>query len=575
MRAAFFGTVLLAMSGFGVVAQSLAPEHPSGWRDKTSVTAKRFMVAAANPHATQAGYDVLARGGTAIDAAVAVQAMLNLVEPQSSGIGGGAFLMYWDAATQTLHTIDGRETAPARAGPDRFIEPDGSVMKFSKARSGGHSVGVPGTLRLLARGHDQFGRKSWAGLFGAAIELAEHGFKISPRLATAIAKTRGLDRYPAAKAYFFDATGAPRTEGTILRNPELADTFRTIAARGVESFYSGAIAFDIVAAAAETSNVENTITLTDLALYQAKARTPVCIAYRAYKICGMGPPTSGGLTIGQILGQLRSFDVPGMIWGADFAHLFSEAAHRAYMDRGLYMADSDYVDVPVTGLLDSEYLKNRASSIDLDAASLAKAGQPPGAPPLSSASSVNPGRPGTSHFVIRDAQGNAVSMTTTIESGFGSRVMVRGFLLNNELTDFDRQPQHDGRQVANRVEGGKRPRSSMAPTIVFKDGAPVLLIGSPGGSRIITYVAQATVAILDWNMDPQDALELGHVVRRGSRRVDLESDTPVAAFAPLLEAKGHDVKIRALNSGLHAIMIKDSRLIGAADPRREGVAMGD
>jgi gamma-glutamyltranspeptidase / glutathione hydrolase len=574
MRAAFLGAVLLAVSGFGVAAQSPAPEHPSGWRDKASVTAERFMVVAANPYAVQAGYDVLARGGTAMDAAIAVQAMLSLVEPQSSGIGGGAFLLYWDAATRTLHTIDGRESAPARATPERFIESNGSVMKFSKARSGGQSVGAPGTLRLLARGHEQFGRKSWAGLFGAAIDLAERGFKISPRLASSIAKTRGLDRFPAAKAYFFDEAGVPRAAGTLLQNPELADTFRTIAARGVESFYSGAIAFDIVAAASETSNVANTITLTDLALYRAKARKPVCLDYRAYNICGMGPPTSGGLTVGQILGQLRDFDVPAIGYGADFAHLFSEASHRAYTDRGLYMADSDYVDMPVAGLLDANYLRNRASTINRDAASQVKAGHPPGAPSLTPAPSANPGRPGTSHFVIRDAQGNALSMTTTIESGFGSRVMVRGFLLNNELTDFDRRPWRVGRQVANKVEGGKRPRSSMAPTIVFKDGAPMLLIGSPGGSRIITYVAQAIVAILDWDMDPQDALELGHVVRRTGRRVDLESDTTAATFAPVLTAKGHKVKIRALNSGLHAIMIKDGRLIGAADPRREGIARG-
>lgn len=559
----------------GAWAQSAIPEHPSGWRDKTSRGADNFMVAAANPHAVQAGYDVLAHGGSAMDAAVAVQAMLNLVEPQSSGIGGGAFLLYWDAATRTLHTIDGRETAPARATPERFIEPDGAVMKFSKARSGGQSVGVPGTLRLLAMGHERFGRKPWATLFQPAIELAERGFEISPRLASAIARTRGLDRFPKTRAYFFDESGAPRVAGAILRNPDLAATFRIIAARGADAFYIGDIARDIAAAAATTSNVANNITMADLAGYRAKPRPPVCMDYRAYRVCGMGPPTSGGLTVGQILGQLSHFDVPSMGWGAEFVHLFTEAAHRAYTDRALYMADSDFINVPIAGLLDPGYLRDRASTIDLNESSEVTAGRPSGAPTPTPAPSVNPGRPGTSHFVIRDAQGNAVSMTTTIESGFGSRVIVRGFLLNNELTDFDRQPIRDGRLVANRVEGGKRPRSSMAPTIVFKDGAPVLLIGSPGGSRIITYVATSIVAMLDWGMDPQDALELGHVGRRTNRTVDVEADTPAALFAPLLSAKGHTVKIRALNSGLHAIMIKGGRLIGAADPRREGVVMGD
>ncbi|MBT5109775.1 MAG: gamma-glutamyltransferase, partial [Rhodospirillaceae bacterium] len=490
--------MILIVFAPGVWAQSPAPEHPSGWRDKTSRVAEKFMVAAANPHAAKAGYDVLARGGTAMDAAVAVQAMLNLVEPQSSGIGGGAFLLYWDARSRTLYTIDGRETAPARARPERFIEPDGAVMTFSKARAGGQSVGVPGTLRLLETAHKRFGREPWPALFQPAIDLAERGFEISPRLALSIAKTRGLDGFAAAKAYFFDKAGAPRRAGATLRNPELAATLRVIAARGADGFYTGDIARDIVAAAAETSTIANTITMADLAAYRAKTRAPVCMDYRAYRVCGMGPPTSGGLTVGQILGQLRQFDAPSMGWGAEFAHLFAEAAHRAYTDRALYMADADFVDVPTAGLLDLGYLRDRASTIALDASSVVAAGHPPGASTPTPAPGVNPGRPGTSHFVIRDARGNAVSMTTTIESGFGSRVMVRGFLLNNELTDFDRQPVRDGRLVANRIEGGKRPRSSMAPTIVFKDGAPVLLIGSPGGSRIITYVAKSIVAILDW-----------------------------------------------------------------------------
>jgi gamma-glutamyltranspeptidase/glutathione hydrolase len=394
-------------------------------------------------------------------------------------------------------------------------------------------------------------------------------------LASAIAKMRDWDNFPVASAYFRDEDGAPLPAGRLLKNPDFADTLALVAKGGADAFYTGAIARDIVDATAATSVRKATLTLADMAGYRAKFRPPVCLMYRGYRVCGMGPPTSGGLTVGQILGLLAPFDIPAMGWGAEFAHLFAEAGARAYADRGLYIADSDFVAVPVAGLLDADYLRARSADIDGANASAPTAGRPPGAPDEPTAPSVNPGRAGTSHFVIRDKYGNAVSMTTTIESGFGSRVMVRGFLLNNELTDFDRRPRRDGRLVANRVEGGKRPRSSMAPMIVFKDGAPVLLTGSPGGSRIINYVAQSIVAILDWNMDPQDALELGHVGRRAGRTIDLELGTDAESFAAPLRAKGHKVKIRTLNSGLHAILMKEGQLIGAADPRREGAVMGD
>ena len=571
-------TLLLVTAFSFAHAQDPQPEAGSGWEHKVSVTAERFMVAAANSYAVRAGVDILKRGGNAADAAITVQLILNLVEPQSSGIGGGAFLLYWDAITKTLHTLDGRETAPAAATPLRFLESDGKPMKFLKALIGGQSVGVPGTLRLLETMHQRFGKMPWVDLFGPAIKLAETGFIVSSRLAKSIARAKklGLDRFPAARAYFFEVDGTALQEGALLKNTEFAATLRLIARDGANAFYTGDVAKDIVAAVSETSSVANNITMQDLAGYEAKSRPPICIAYRAYKVCGMGPPTSGGLAVAQILGLLEHYDLEVLGWNADLVHLYVEAAKLAYADRSRYMADADFVDVPVSGLVDPGYLKGRAGLIDVEKShGLALPGDPPPKKARYWAPDANRDRAGTSHFVIRDAFGNALSMTTTIESGFGSRVMTRGFLLNNELTDFSRVPKKNGKPVANRVEGGKRPRSSMAPTIVFKDGEPFLLIGSPGGSRIINYVAKSLIAILDWEMDLQEALETGHFVHRNGKALNLEAGTLATGFTDVLRAKGHRVTVRNLNSGLHAILIKDGKLIGAADPRREGVAMGE
>lgn len=428
--------------------------------------------------------------------------------------------------------------------------------------------------------HALYGNQDWASLFESTIRQADAGFEVSPRMANSIQSTidreRYLDVFPGAKEYFFDAEGKPLKAGTLLKNPEFANTLRILATEGADAFYHGPIADDIVAAVASTSMVENNITAQDMADYRVKIRPAVCADYRGYDVCGMGPPTSGGLTVGQILGILNNFDVKSMGWNADFAHLYGEAAKLAYADRALYMADSDFVDVPVKGLLDPDYLKMRSEMIDLTAASEKRtAGEPPHEDAALMHPSQNPDRPGTSHIVIRDMYGNALSMTTTIETFFGSRVFVRGFLLNNELTDFDRQPEVNGRLVANRVEGGKRPRSSMSPTIVMKDGAPYLLIGSPGGSRIINYVAKTIIAVLDWDMDPQDAIETGHFLHRNTSSIDVEQNTAAAEFEGRLSELGHKVSVRDLNSGLHAILIKDGQLIGAADPRREGVALGE
>lgn len=560
-------------------AQDPAPEIGYGWEDKHSVTARDFMVSAANPIAAQAGYDILADGGTAADAMIAVQLMLNLVEPQSSGIGGGAFLLYWDASSKTLSTFDARETAPAAATPERFLLPDGEKMPFGEAISGGQSVGVPGVPKLMEVTHALYGRKDWSTLFQSTIDQAENGFVVSPRMASSIQSTIAwgspLSMFPEAKEYFFTDEGAPVPAGTLLKNPAYADTLRLMAREGVKPFYQGDIARDVVAAVAATSKVENNITLQDMADYRVKLRPAVCADYRGYDVCGMGPPTSGGLTVGQILGILSNYDLKSMGWGTAFVHLYAEAAKLAYADRALYMADPDFVDVPAKGLMDQAYLTDRATLIDPEAASDTRsAGEPPEDHTQLLAPSVNPDRPGTSHIVIRDQYGNALSMTTTIETAFGSRVFVRGFLLNNELTDFDRAPMDGDRLVANRVEGGKRPRSSMAPTIVMKDGSPYLLIGSPGGSRIINYVAKTIIAILDWDMDPQDAIETGHFLHRNGSTLDLEENTSAADHVEALTERGHNVEIRDLNSGLHAILIQGDTLIGAADPRREGVALG-
>lgn len=573
---------LLSLSVISLAFPALAqeavqPEQTYAVAEVELVEANDFMVAAANPLAVQAGYDVLAKGGTAADALVAVQMMLNLVEPQSSGIGGGAFLVYWDEKSGKLTTLDGREKAPASATPEYWFGEDGKPVGWWDAVKGGRSVGVPGTLALLDTAHRRWGKRPWSDAITPAMHLAEDGFEVSPRLSASIAgaQEKGLADFPAARAYFFDETGAPLKAGTMLRNPDFAETLGILSKHGTKPFYTGAIASDIVAAVKTETNAGE-LTLADLSSYEVIERAPVCAPYRGYEVCGMGPPSSGALTVGQMLMLLEHFDIPGMSPAAgreiEARHLFAEAGKLAYADRGLYMADSDFVRMPVRGLLDPAYMTARAQLIDSSAAmENGKPGNPPWREAALRAPDTDPERPGTSHVVIRDSYGNAASLTTTIETGFGSRVMVRGFLLNNELTDFSRAPERDGRPIANRVEAGKRPRSSMAPTIVMKDGEPYLLIGSPGGSRIINYVAESIVAILDWGMDPAAALALPHVVNRNGA-TDVE--TGGEAFVAGLESLGHEVNVRDLNSGLHAILIDGSKLKGAADPRREGVAMG-
>ncbi|WP_428928703.1 gamma-glutamyltransferase [Marinibacterium sp. SX1] len=581
--------MLLALAGplaAQQAADAVAPEAPTalaaGHEDAAidaalrakaegrPVEAHDWMVAAANPLAVAAGARILERGGSAVDAMIAVQTVLGLVEPQSSGLGGGAFLVYWDAAEGRLTTLDGRETAPLRATPTLFQDEAGAPLKFYDAVVGGRSVGTPGTPALMERAYKHWGRLPWPELFDDAIRLATDGFEVSPRLAGLVAgDAERLARFPATAAYFLP-DGQPIAAGDTLTNMPYALTLRLLAANGVRSFYMGKLAGQIVQAVTTAPGNPGVLGQADLALYQVVERPAVCQPYRAFEVCGMGPPSSGALTLGQILGLLDGFDLAAL--GAQDPQawrLIGDASRLAFADRGRYMADSDYVPVPVKGLLAADYLAERAALLQGETALEEVA---PGTPDydhaLNWADDTAIEFPSTSHISIVDAEGNVLSMTTTIENAFGSRLMVGGFLLNNELTDFSFRTHADGRPIANRVEPGKRPRSSMAPTIVMRDGAPVLAIGSPGGSRIIGYVAQAVIGWADWGLDVQQALAMPHAVNRFGT-YDVETDSQVAG----LEALGYEVNQRELNSGLHAIEIGKT-LKGGADPRREGIALG-
>ena len=567
-------------------ADAVSPEVATALAAKRAsqpVEAKDWMIVAANPLAAKAGADVLRRGGSAADAAIAAQLVLGLVEPQSSGLGGGAFVVWYDAASGQVTTLDGRETAPAGAKPTRFLGSDGEPLKFFDAVVGPLSVGVPGTPRLLMEMHQRYGKVDLDGLFDPAIGLAENGFTVSPRLAALVEGDKDrLSRFPATKAYFLPG-GRPIQAGDTLKNPAYAATLRTLASEWGESFYGGEIGASILAALEDAAKISGsgpaTMTKADLANYRVVEREAVCAPYRGHDVCGMGPPSSGALTIGQILGIASATDLAAL--GPDSPEawrVIGDASRLAFADRGLYMADSDYVPMPTKGLLAPDYLKARAQLLT-EGRALPKEAVVPGEPawdhaslPLAPDESLE--LPSTSHISVVDAEGNALSMTTTIENGFGSRIMAGGFLLNNELTDFSFRTHRDGRPIANRVEPGKRPRSSMSPTIVLRDGKPVLVVGSPGGSRIIGYVAQALVNVIDWKMDVQAAVSAGHLVNRFGT-YDVEEGTDAEKLAEPLRALGYEVKVRGLNSGLHAIAVTPDGLRGGADPRREGVALGE
>ncbi|BDI19637.1 gamma-glutamyltranspeptidase [Nostoc cf. commune SO-36] len=552
------------------------PEAGSGRVEREAVRTNKSVVVAANPLASAAGRDVLRRGGSAIDAAIAVQMVLTLVEPQSSGIGGGAFLVYYDAKTKKLLTYDGRETAPAAAKPDRFLDANGKPLQFYDAVVGGKSVGVPGVVRMLELAHKKYGKLPWSQLFQGAIQLSEQGFPLSPRLYTLLSKDLYLSRNEPAKSYFYQPDGTPKPIGTRLVNQPLAEVLRQIAKGGANAFYQGNIAQDIVAKVRQAA-VPGDLTTTDLVQYQAKVREPVCGAYRIYKVCGMGPPSSGGLTVLQILGILQQFNLAALKPASlEAVHLFSEAGRLAYADRNLYIADTDFVPVPVKELINPNYLRLRAAKINPERSmGQAQAGNPLLQQASRWGKDQSKDLPSTTHVSIVDAAGNAISMTSSIEDAFGSRLMVRGFLLNNQLTDFSFLPTSEGKPVANRIEAKKRPRSSMAPMMVFdRNGKLVMVVGSAGGAQIINYVAKAIVGHLDWGLDIQRSLALPNF---GSRNgpTELEADTDVANLKPALEAKGHTVSVIQLTSGSTGIVLTNQGLVSGADPRREGAPLGE
>lgn len=562
-----------------VAAQEAAAEH--------------HMIAAANPHAARAGLGMLRAGGSAVDAAIAAQAVLSLVEPQSSGLGGGGFLMHYDAGDASIVAYDGRETAPAGIDETLFLDEVGQPLPFQRAAFGGRAVGTPGVLAMLEMAHKAHGKLAWKDLFAPAISLAEEGFAISPRLFFLLDQRARLFREAGLKIadigragpYFFvdGADGlAAKPVGTLLRNPAYAATLKQIAKNGATAFYSGEIARDIVATVRDNPFSRGALTLDDLAAYRPQAGTPVCGPYRVYRVCAMGPPSSGATTLLAILGILEGFDMSAHAPESVMAvHLFTEASRLAFADRNLFTGDAAYVDVPVEGLIDRGYLAGRRKLISLDHAmgAMPPAGSPPGA-----ATGLAPGTdsegPSTSHLAVIDSAGNMVSFTTTVQITFGSFLMSGGFLLNNQLTDFSFRPEIDGKKVANRPEPGKKPRSSMTPTLVFDgEGRPKMAIGSPGGSRIIDFVARTVVAVLDQGLTIDRAIALPNMTGV-SEETELEHNTLLAGLADDLAAMGHKVSVRSLNSGLHGITLDylgDGRVVyrGGADPRREGVAIGD
>ena len=568
---------LLAAASLAAPAQQRPsqPEPPSGWTPKKLVTAKQYMVVAANPLAADAGAAILARGGSAVDAVIATQLVLGLVEPQASGLGGGAYFLHFDARSKSVTALDGRETAPAGATRELFLK-DGKPLAFQEAVVGGRAVGVPGLPRLLEVMHARHGKLPWAALFAPAIALAENGWPLSPRVHGMIAKDKSLAANAAARAYFFTADGQAHPAGTLLRNPAYAKTLRTLAAKGMDAFYAGDIAEDIVKAVSAHPVNPGTLSLADLADYRVRDVEPLCGAYRAYRLCGMPPSSSGGIAVLQMLGVLEGRDLAKVRPDTPEAvHLFAEAGRLAFADRNRYVGDDRFVDVPVRGLVDKAYLADRAKLVaDGKAMGRARPGTPAGLK-VAFADDDREELPGTSHIVAVDRAGNAVSMTTSIEYYFGSRQMVRGFLLNNQLTDFNFEPLAEGRLTANALAPGKRPRSSMAPFVVTdaRTGRLDQVLGSPGGSLIIGYVAKTLVATLDWKLDMQAAIDLPN---RGSRggATEVEKGTELEGTIAALKAMGHDARAIDMTSGLAGIRRTKAGWQAGADPRREGVARG-
>jgi len=543
----------------------------------TETVAKKHMIAAANPHAAQAGLEMMRAGGSAVDAAIATQMVLGLVEPESSGIGGGAFMLIYDAKAKRTTSFDGREMAPASATPTMFLDANGQPRSKGEVIPGGLSVGIPGVVKMLWLAHQKYGKLPWTKLFEPAIKLSEDGFPVGPKLARSVKNfSRGADM-PDIKAHFYHADGTPLNEGEIYKNPDYAETLRKIAKEGPDGFYKGEIAQAIVGAVQHAPRQQGGMTLEDLDKYQAKERAPVCGDYREYNVCSMGPPSSGGIAVLQILGMLQRFTpeqlTPNSVSGA---HLFAQASRLAYADRAQYLADPAFVDVPIKGLTDKTYIASRAALIDpAKDMGTAVAGNPPQKHAALSPQ-VSPVLHGTSHMTIVDDTGDVVAMTTSVETGFGAKIMAKGFILNNTLTDFSLQPVRDGKPVANAPAPGKLPLSAMSPTIVFdKKGDFLVSVGSPGGPAIIDYVSQILIGILDAKMSSKQAMSIPHEINMNGPTL-LETSPTTDALAAQLTAKGHTVQTsRMEGSGLHSIQKVKDGYVGAADPRRDGIALGD
>jgi gamma-glutamyltranspeptidase/glutathione hydrolase len=555
-----------------VQAQLLQPEGASGFAPHPAAVGRRYMAVTANPHATDAALEILQLGGNALDAAIAAQWVLNIVEPQSSGIGGGAFLLHWDAATRRIQAWDGRETAPRAIAPDFGRRSDGSPAPFFDMLASGKAVGVPGLVATLEAAHRKHGKLKWQRLLAPAIRLADNGFPISQRLFVLLRDDPLLRRDAAAFALYYESTGEPKATGSLLRNPELAAMLRRLASEGSAALHRGDVA-ESISAAVEMRGGQ--LSLDELRDYRPREREAVCAGYRRWRVCGMPPPSSGGIAVLQILGILeRSGLSPGGPERPEAAHLFAEVGRLAYADRARYVADPDYVVVPSRELLADDYLRQRARLLDpRKARGMALPGQ------LASSHSQGDGDsleiPATTHMSIVDQDGNAVALTSSIESVFGSRIQVAGFLLNNQLTDFSLSPGRDGKPVANRAEPGKRPMSSMSPTLVFDaKGRLHAVLGSPGGSRIINYVARSLLALLDGGMDPAAVLALGHVGNRNGV-TEVEQGRIGQGLARELALRGHEVQSLDMTSGLHLVVRRDGHWVGAADPRREGSARGE
>ncbi len=575
----------LAMAACG--RETANPAEDGAAVVETAAEEKQWFIAAANPYAAKAGAAILKRGGSAVDAAVATQAVLGLVEPQSSGLGGGGFLIHYDPATQSLVTYNGREKAPASATPTRFLTEAGEPMNYYDAIASGLSVGVPGAVRMLDLAHREHGELPWNELFTDAIDLSEAGFEVSPRLNGLLERFPRVKTMPAAAQYFYNTNGAPWPVGHVLKNPAYAATLASVANDGADAFYSGEIAEAIVEAV-NSAPKPGGMTLTDIADFTAEKVDPVCSGYRSYQICSMAPPCSGGVTTLQILSMLEPFDLAGAgAYSIEALHLLFEASRLAYADRNEYLADNKQLaeegglapDAIIAGLLSPDYLTMRSASIDpMRAAEAVEAGDP--SPYVGDGSGkwrpmgedASPEPPSTSHFVIVDGEGRVVSMTTTVEFAFGSHLMAGGMILNNQLTDFSFAPVRNGEPVANAVGPGKRPRSSMSPVIVFDEkGELFAALGSPGGPAIIGFVVKTLIALIDWDFALQDAVDAPNVVYPRDQAV-VEDETLDSQIIAGLEAKGHAIMQRDLTSGVHAVRVRaDGSYEGAADPRREGV----